>query len=337
MPLELVRHDITKMDVDAIVNSANPRPIVGGGVDAAIHRAAGAELIAARRGIGDIPTGKAFITPGFHLPARYVVHTVGPVWQDGKRGERDLLRAAYLSSLRLAREHGCRTVAFPLISAGVFGCPTEVALEIAVGAIGEYVLRHEMTVYLVVFDAKAFDLSGRLFDDVRAYIDERYVSRATEADVRLAEEPIFEARRPYGAGVMPPHPLIGLGASTASSLGRWLGRRDETFSERLMYYIDMKGFKDPEVYKRANMDRKLFSKIRSNSDYQPSKTTALALSIALRLNLDETRDLLERAGFALSHSNMGDLIVEYFITRKKYDIFIINETLFSFEQPMLGS
>ncbi|MFC2301786.1 macro domain-containing protein [Selenomonas artemidis] len=338
MPFELIRNDITKMNVDAIVNSANPRPIIGGGVDGAIHRAAGAALIAARRKIGDILTGEAFITLGFDLPAHYVIHTVGPVWQDGKHGEPDLLRAAYLSSLRLAREHGCKTVAFPLISAGIFGCPVEAALETAVGAISEYVLRHDMTVYLVVFDRKSFQRSGHLFDDVRAYIDENYAARAAARDMRTAEEePIFEVRRPRGAGARPPRRLIGLGTGTASSLGRWLGRRDETFSERLIHYIDAKGFKDPEVYKRANIDRKLFSKIRSNSDYQPRKSTALALSVALRLSLDETRDLLERAGYALSHSSKADLIVEYFITREKYDIFIINQALFSFEQPTLGS
>ena len=195
-----------------------------------------------------------------------------------------------------------------------------------------------MTVYLVVFDRKSFQRSGHLFDDVRTYIDENYAARAAARDMRTAEEePIFEVRRPRGAGARPPHRLIGLGTGTASSLGRWLGRRDETFSERLMHYIDAKGFKDPEVYKRANIDRKLFSKIRSNSDYQPRKSTALALSVALRLSLDETRDLLERAGYALSHSSKADLIVEYFITREKYDIFIINQALFSFEQPTLGS
>ena len=165
MPLELIRNDITKMNVDAVVNSANPHPIVGGGVDGAIHRAAGPQLIAARREIGDIMTGEAFITPGFGLPARYVIHTVGPVWQDGKHGEPDLLRAAYLSSLRLAREHGCKTVAFSLISAGIFGCPVEATLETAVGAISEYVLRHDMTVYLVLFDGTAFRIAEQICKD----------------------------------------------------------------------------------------------------------------------------------------------------------------------------
>ena len=165
MPLELIRNDITKMNVDAVVNSANPHPVVGGGVDGAIHRAAGPQLIAARREIGDIMTGEAFITPGFGLPARYVIHTVGPVWRDGTHGEPALLQAAYLSSLRLARAHDCETVAFPLISAGIFGCPAEIAVETAVHTIGAYILRHEMTVYLVLFDGTAFRIAEQICKD----------------------------------------------------------------------------------------------------------------------------------------------------------------------------
>lgn len=163
------------MRVDAIVNSANPRPVVGGGVDRAIHKAAGAELLVARKKIGDIATSKAAITPGFHLYAKYVIHTVGPVWQDGNHGERELLASAYTASLRLAADHECSFIAFPLISSGVFGCPSDIAIATATQAIRNFLQEHEMEVYLVVFDRESFKISDSLFEDVQSYLDEMYV------------------------------------------------------------------------------------------------------------------------------------------------------------------
>ena len=348
MPLEIVRNDITKMDVDVIVNTANPRPIVGGGVDRAVHKTAGKELLVARKKIGNIDTGKAFITPAYNLPSEYVIHTVGPVWQDGKHGERELLTDCYTNSLRLAIENKCSSIAFPLISAGVFGCPAEIAIATATQAIRYFLAQHDIEVYLVVFDRKSFRISNSLFDDVQNYLDEMYVEEILEEEYRGDER---DRRRmalqaPTYLGDEVPasekSESAPVGAASTPSFGKkrsledLLGEIDDTFSESLLRLIDAKGKTDPEVYKRANIDRKLFSKIRNNPAYQPSKTTALAFAVALELNLDETRDFIGRAGYAISHSNKLDIIVEYFIDHEEYDIFTINETLFAFGQPLLG-
>jgi len=338
MPLEIVRNDITKMQVDALVNTANPRPVVGGGVDRAIHKAAGAELLAARKEIGDIAVGKAVVTPAYNLPAEYVIHTVGPVWQDGKHGERELLAECYANSFRLAMEHQCSSIAFPLISAGVYGCPPEIAITAATQAIREFLLAHEMEVYLVVFDRKSFKISSSLFDDVQSYLDEMYVEELLDEEYRGDDR--GRRRRAFDETVCMAEDVIALSPASKEkqrSLEDLLDEIDDTFSEALLRLIDAKGKKDPEVYKRANIDRKLFSKIRNNPAYQPSKTTALAFAVALELNLDETRDFIGRAGYAISHSNKMDIIVEYFIKRKEYDIFTVNEVLFSYGQPLLGS
>lgn len=344
MPLEIVRNDITKMRVDAIVNTANPRPIVGGGVDRAIHKAAGKKLLAARKKIGDIATGKAFITPAYDLPSEYVIHTVGPVWRDGNHGERELLTDCYTNSLQLAAEYKCSSIAFPLISAGVFGCPSEIAIAVATQAIRDFLLEREMEVYLVVFDRKSFKISSSLFDDVQSYLDEMYVEELLDEEYR--DDFPRRGNRVFGAptaleelqeATAMPAPMEKASVSgKARSLDDLLSEIDDTFSEALLRLIDAKGKTDPEVYKRANIDRKLFSKIRNNPAYQPSKTTALAFAVALELNLDETRDFIGRAGYAISHSNKLDIIVEYFIDRSEYDIFTINETLFAFGQPLLG-
>lgn len=345
MPFAIVRNDITKMQVDAIVNSANPRAIVGGGVDRAIHQAAGAELLAARKKIGDIPTGTATITPAYRLHARYVIHTVGPVWQDGSHGERELLSRAYQNSLRLAAERDCSSIAFPLLSAGVFGCPSEIAIATAVQAIRDFLQEHDMDVYLVVFDRKSFKISDTLFDDVQSYLDERYVAelldeeyRGDDRDRRIAayhEAAYLDAAEACVSEAAPMFAAKGANAG-ARSLEHLLDDIDDTFSETLLRLIDIKGKSDPEIYKRANVDRKHFSKIRNNPAYQPSKNTALTFAMALELDLDETRDFIGRAGYALSRSSKMDVIVEYFIERKEYDIFTINETLFAFQQPLLG-
>ena len=345
MPFAIVRNDITKMQVDAIVNSANPRAIVGGGVDRAIHQAAGAELLAARKKIGNIATGTAAVTPAYRLHARYVIHTVGPVWQDGSHGERELLSRAYQNSLRLAAERDCSSIAFPLLSAGVFGCPSEIAIATAVQAIRDFLQEHDMDVYLVVFDRKSFKISDTLFDDVQSYLDERYVAelleeeyRGDDRDRRIAachEAAYLNATEACVSEAAPMFAAKDADAG-AHSLEHLLDDIDDTFSETLLRLIDLKGKSDPEIYKRANVDRKHFSKIRNNPAYQPSKNTALTFAVALELDLDETRDFIGRAGYALSHSSKMDVIVEYFIERKEYDIFTINETLFAFQQPLLG-
>ena len=337
MPLEIVRNDITKMVVDAIVNAANESLLGGGGVDGSIHRAAGPELLAECRTLGGCKTGEAKVTGAYRLPCKYVVHTVGPVWQDGKHGEREKLVSCYRTSLALARELGCETVAFPLISSGAYGYPKDQALRVAVDTIGEFLMENDMTVYLVIFDRAAYQISGKLFADIAEYIDDHYVDEHTDS----RRERLYRLRRlcenedAVCASAAPPAPMA-VGA-VGGSLDDLLHDLDAGFSETLLKLIDRTGKKDSEIYKKANVDRKLFSKIRNNPDYKPSKATALAFAIALELDLEETRDFIARAGFALSHSNKFDVIIEYFIRRKKYDIFEINEALFAFDQSLLGA
>ena len=324
MPLQIVRNDITTMAVDAIVNAANETLLGGGGVDGAIHRAAGPALLRECRTLGGCRTGEAKLTKGYRLPARYVIHTVGPIWRDGRHGERDLLASAYRNSLELAAAHRCRTVAFPLISSGVYGYPKDQALQVAVDTIAGFLLSHEMTVYLVIYDRTAYDFGTRLFPDIAAYIDDRYVSAHTDLRAEQARRDLFTA------------PCAAAMPSAAPSLRDAVAQLDESFSQMLLRKIDEAGMTDAQCYKKANIDRKLFSKIRSDVHYKPSKPTAMAFAVALELPLDEARDLLQKAGFAFSHASKFDIIVEYFIARGNYNIFEINEALFAFDQSLLG-
>jgi len=329
MPLEIVRNDITKMSVDAIVNAANETLLGGGGVDGCIHRAAGPELLQECRTLGGCKTGDAKITKAYRLPCQYVIHTVGPVWNGGSHGERELLVSCYRTSLALAKEHGCETVAFPLISSGIFGYPKDQALRVAVDTIGEFLLHNDMTVYIVIFSRTAYQISSKLFADIAEYVDDHYVDAHTDSQrERLRRRGVVESRMLTAYEDAP---------VAASGLDEALAHLDAGFSETLLKIIDRSGKKDAEVYKKANVDRKLFSKICNNPDYKPSKPTAIAFAIALELNLDETRDLVARAGYALSASSKFDVIIEYFIRQKKYDIFEINEALFAFDQSLLGA
>ena len=329
MPLIIVRNDITKMPVDAIVNAAKESLLGGGGVDGCIHRAAGPELLQECRTLGGCRTGEAKITGAYRLPCRYIIHTVGPVWNGGKYGERKQLVSCYRTSLALAKEHNCETVAFPLISSGIFGYPKDQALRVAVDTISEFLAENDMTVYIVIFDRAAYQIGNKLFADIAAYIDDHYVDAHTD----------FRRERMRRMGLVESRMLTAYedAPMAASGLDEALAHLDTGFSETLLKLIDRSGKKDAEVYKKANVDRKLFSKIRNNPDYKPSKPTAVAFAIALELSLPETRDLIARAGYALSASSKFDVIIEYFIGREKYDIFEINEALFAFEQSLLGA
>ena len=331
MPFEIVRNDIVNMKVDAIVNTANPKPVIGDGTDRAIHCKAGERLLLARKEIGDIAIGEAAITPAFDLDANYVIHTAGPIWRDGKSSEEALLASCFKNSLRLAKEKECESIAFPLISTGSYGFPKTLALQIAVREISSFLMENEMQVYLVVFEKQSFELSEKLFKSVSSYIDENYVSEKINAEYKMSNlrsyELLFEASDTPRYGTICSNP----------NLDGMLENLDKGFSETLLALIDRTGKKDSEIYKKANVDRKLFSKIRNNVNYKPSKATAIAFAIALELNLDETSDLLSRAGYALSQSSKFDVIVKYFIENKKYDIFEINSALFRFDQPLLCS
>ena len=327
--IEIIQGDITHQSVDAIVNAANCSLLGGGGVDGAIHRAAGPELLAECRRLGGCKTGDAKITKAYLLPCRYVIHTVGPVWRGGGHGEREQLASCYRTSLALAQAHNCETVAFPLISSGIFGYPKDQALRVAVDTIGQFLLGSDMTVYLVIFDRKAYQISGKLFADIAEYIDDHYVDAHTDSRwERMRRMGVVESRMLTAYEDAP---------MAVGGLDEALAHLDAGFSETLLKLIDRSGKKDSEIYKKANVDRKLFSKIRNNPDYKPSKSTAIAFAIALELNLDETRDLIARAGYALSPSSKFDVIIEYFIMQRDYDIFKINEALFAFDQSLLGA
>ena len=330
MPLIIVRNDITKMSVDAIVNAAKESLLGGGGVDGCIHRAAGPELLQECRTLGGCRTGEAKITGAYRLPCRYIIHTVGPVWNGGTCGEREQLASCYRTSLALAKERGCETVAFPLISSGVFGYPKDQALRVAVDTISEFLAENDMTVYIVIFDRASCQIGNKLFADIAAYIDDHYVDAHTDSRrERMRRMGVVESRMLTACEDAP--------MAAASGLDEALAHLDAGFSETLLKLIDRSGKKDAEVYKKANVDRKLFSKIRNNPDYKPSKPTAVAFAIALELNLPETRDLIARAGYALSPSSKFDVIIEYFIVQRDYDIFKINEALFAFDQSLLGA
>ncbi|MCR4945766.1 MAG: macro domain-containing protein [Lachnospiraceae bacterium] len=368
MAFRIVRNDITKVHADAVVNSANPEPTYARGTDYAIYMAAGPDdLLKERQKIGNIETGQAVATPAFALSAKYIIHTVGPEWIDGEHGEREAVRSCYENSLGKAKELGCESIAFPLIATGVYGFPKADALQIAVSVISEFLVDNDMEITLVVFDEDSFVLSGRIFAGVDAFIDENYVSermntggypqqanmalggafpnerskgrrlfadsfclpgRKTSAKAKAVEEMAYEEETALAPSAM--------AVPAKRSLEDLMANVGETWQESLFRMIDEKGYTDTEVYKRANVDRKLFSKIRSNVSYQPRKITAVAFALALELSLDETKDFLGRAGYALSPSSRFDLIIEYFIEQEVYDIYTINLALFEHKQQLLG-
>lgn len=341
MPFTIIQNDITKLKVDAIVNAANTNLQMGGGVCGAIFNAAGADRLQdVCDNLAPIKTGEAVITQGFKLPAKYIIHTVGPVYKDGGHGEDVLLNSCYIASLELAVKHKCESIAFPLISSGIFGYPKKDALRIATAAIRDFISKHDIDVSLVVFDKESLTVSEELHGAVKKYIDDHYIEER-----QFERRKLLEVERKALADVesdfleMPILSEAMLAPSIAKpekSLDDLVGNLDEPFSTTLLRLIDQAGKKDAEIYHRANIDRRLFSKIRSNTHYTPSKTTVLAFAVALELTLEQTEDLLERAGFALSHSRKFDVIIEYFIQSKKYDVFEINEVLFSYDQPLLG-
>jgi O-acetyl-ADP-ribose deacetylase (regulator of RNase III) len=337
VPLHIIRQDITKVHADAIVNSANPDLLGGGGVDGAIHRAAGTKLLEECKALGGCAAGQAKITKAYDLPAKYIIHTVGPVWRGGKENEENILADCYRNSLDLAKKYKLKSIAFPLISAGTFGYPKIEALKIAANVIRRFLEENEMTVFLVVFDRTSLTLSGSLFESISEYIDDNYVKkhRFLRENKTLYSETkkqqvddvsyLYEAYKATGTKAIKP------------SLEAAVNQQDETFSQMLLRLIDEKKMTDTETYKKANIDRKLFSKIRCDKFYKPSKSTAIAFAIALKLSKAETDRLLNSAGYALSRSNKFDIIIQYFIERGNYDIFDINEALFVFEQPLLGA
>ena len=344
MPFTIIRDDITHVRADAIVNSANPNPIVGLGTDSRIHQMAGPRLLAARQKIGFLSPGCSAITPAFDLQAKYVIHTVGPVWDGGIHGEEARLRSCYDSALDLAKKHNCRSVAFPLISTGNYGFPKDKALQIAVSSFSAFLLEHDMDITLVVFDRTAFRLSEKLFQGVSSYIDEHYV-RNWEAEVygNIDLTRHKNMRRyqdlPYTAA--PPMPVASCPSAPAKaparSLRDFLRKKDIGFTEALADWIQKKNLKNATVYKRANISKQYFSKLLHDPHAKPTKPVAVALALALELDLEQTRTFIGRAGFALTDSSIFDLIICYFIENGNYNVIEINLTLYEFDQVLLGS
>lgn len=336
MPFQIIRQDITKMNTDIIVNAANSRLLNGGGVCGAIFSAAGeAEMQKACSKIGHCATGDAVITRGFSLTAKYVIHAVGPIYGQNSTLQEKQLYSCYEKSLNIAKHKRAKSIAFPLISSGIYGYPKIDAIRIATRAVSDFLQYNEMDIYLVIYDSDTFEIGKTLYDNIESYIDERsvkpkeYSRRIFEKSIGLDDIQDVSLSLNDSAQNTAYFPSVSY-SPQALSLDDIINKNHETFSQMLLRKIDEKGMTDVEVYKRANIDRKLFSKIRKK-DYIPKKTTVMALIISLRLSHDEAKDLLARAGYAFSVASKTDLIIEYFIEKEMYDIYTINEALFTFE------
>lgn len=343
MPFKLVRNDITRMKVDAIVNTANEAPLYSTGVDTAVYMAAGEkELLEARQKIGFMKEGDVAITPGFKLPAKYVIHAVSPCYMGGGIGEEERLRSCYKKSLQLAKEHQCKSIAFPLISSGNFGYPKEEAMRVAVDEINAFLLKNDMQVYLVVFDKKSTELALKLNPALEAYIDHNYVNELQEKEYgerlfqSLSEElpscstykmqrETIESRKLSASQSWDEY--CDFLEENESALEERMRHMADTFQEYLLYLIETKYLSNAEVYKRAIITKQLFSKIKLNKDYHPDKGTAMRLCVGAMLSLDETVDLLARAGYALSPCDKRDIIFSFFIENKVYDMIEIDIAL----------
>ena len=353
MPFQIIRNDITKVTADAIVNTANPKPVIGGGTDWAIHNAAGPKLLEARQKIGDIQVGQSVATPAFGLSARYVLHTVSPVWLGGGYNEEEHLREAYDSALNLAKKLGCKSVAFPLLSTGTYGYPHDQALAVAIRAFTDFLLDHKMQIYLVLFSSAAVGVAGSIFDDLKSYIDDNYVSEKNEEEYLIdnlppgyydrRDEALNRRRKEREAAkgalsvsfaipAMAPKPMS---SGIPPTLDDMLKQHEKSFSEYLIDLLIEQDKKNSEVYKRAEVSRQLFSKILKNKDYQPTKSTVIQLAIGLELDLAQTQKFLEKAGYALTRSSKADLVVQYYIEHKVYNVTFINEALYDCGLPLL--
>lgn len=372
MPFQIVRNDITKMHVDAIVNTANPIPGYGAGIDTAVYEAAGVkELLAKRHEIGMIERGHSVITDGYKLPAKYIIHTVGTAWQGGSYGEEDIIRNCYRSVFQVAEENGIESLAIPLLASGSYGFPKGIALRIALSEIEAFMADHDLELYLVVFDEKSFSLSSELYGDIDEYINDNYVEEKTSEEYPSSyqvrdERPLLSAPSFTGSAFANTFrkesekgrkrkgtakeaeayadfeeadacETICAAPLVEKSLDDVVKNLDKTFMELVFSFADERGMTDVEVQKKANLDRKAFSKLKCGTTKNPSKSTALALAVALELSLDDTKDLLSRAGLALSPCSKQDVIVQYFIEREAYDIYEINVALFEHGEQLLGN
>ena len=352
MPFKIIRNDITRVKADVIVNTANPKPIYASGTDMAIYQAAGSdELLAERKKIGCIERGDIAVTGAYALHAKYIIHTVGPIWVDGNHNEFQILESCYAKSLQKALELGCESIAFPLISTGVYGCPKDKALQIAVSVFSRFLFENDMQIILVVFDKKSFQLSGQLVGEIDSYIDANYIrqkrnseysssaygrSRRIETDIVYDAEIYEECRHREEENRAIEKPGSVSDSPMGMSLEEELENIGMSFHDKLFELIDKVGLDNKDVWKRANLDRKHFSKIQCDEKYHPKKKTVMALCIALELDLEQSKDLLARADWAFSPSSKVDLIVQKAIMDRQYDIYQLNLVLFQYTNETLG-
>ncbi len=301
MPFNIIRNDITKVSADAIVNTANPLPVYGRGTDEKIYQAAGAEqLLREREKIGVIEPGRAAVTGAFNLKARYIIHTVGPWWRDGCHQEAETLTSCLRECLRLATELNCESIAFPLISTGMYGFPKDLALKIFTGVIYDFLLGSDMLVTLVVYDDESFDLSTRVFPAVEDFITSKEITPGISFE---------EAIRV----------------------------REQSFHEYLLQLIIDSNMTNPEIYRGANLSKQHFSKLLSNKVPNPTKNTICALGMGLKLDLETLEVLLSKAGLGLSDAKPFDLAIRYFFENGMYNVMENNMILFDNGLEQLGN
>ena len=350
MPFSIVRNDITKMETDAIVNTANPEPLYGSGIDKAIYEAAGPyNLLKKRQEIGKVEPGNSFITEGFNLHAKYIIHTVGTKWRGGEEGEEETIRKCYKGIFKLAKENGIESLSIPLLATGNNGFPKKLALKIAISEIEEFLMTSDIVLYLVVFDDESYSVSNEFYKDIDSYINENYIEEKVNSE--YAENGSEKNNSKSSSGSSSKDKKTKLKKENnfeqdkeskhiqnkERKLEDVIGNLDKTFMEMVFSFADFKEISDVEVQRRANIDRKAFSKLKCGTTKRPSKSTAFALAIALKLNLDQTVDLLARAGYAFSPCDKQDIIVKYFIEKEIYDIYEINFALFEHGQQELGA
>ena len=338
MPLSIIRDDITRIKCDAIINPTNEEFFPGGGIDKRVHRVAGEELYEMCSQLGGLEVGKAKITPAYNLPCRFVIHTVGPCWDGGSYGEEEYLKSCYKEALKIVVASKCESVAFPLISSGTYGYPKDQVLSIALEILKEFLLEHDIMIYLVVFDKTSYELSKDLQDGIASFIDQNYVESEQDCFEKEYDEICYKACLCESKCMAP----------------RRFGAIDEdfddddfdddfddvdsiSFRETLFEFLDQKGIDEVECYKRANVSRQTWHKIVSDKNYVPKKTTIIALAIAMKLDIEETQVLLETMGFVLSKSIKFDLIIRYCIIKGIYDVYEIDAILFQYDQKTLFS
>ena len=341
MPFRIIRDDITKVKADALVNPANPEPVIGGGVESAIYEAAGKEkLLEARKELGRLQPGKVGVTEAFNLAAKYIIHVSGLYWEGGNSFEARCLKECYEKALKAALDKGCKSIAFPLLGTGTYGFPKDIGLDVAVSTFTEFLEEYEMEITLVVFDNEAVNVSGKLAYEVKSFIDDKYALEVLETEYKkdrniecyelpnerfhllLKEETYDVLDNACTKDTFSAKPSGSLEAALKNIY-------KESFEKHLQQLINKKGLRNSEVYAAANISKQYFSKL-FKGQVKPSKDKMLALAVGLRLNMDEVVDFLRIAGYALSPISQTDTVVEYFIRKQEYNVLKINIVLFDY-------